>query len=156
MDNIHDVEWLRNVINEAISGYLNENKIKQEHRALTPDELLEYDIIALDCTKYDSQILAKSLARILYKLKEKGENESDFYCGITNDVVARKSSHESQDYDGKQIEWMVAFKCDSKKTAAEVEEFMNTIWGVSRGKTSTFANGTAPDSDYVYFYRIPR
>ena len=39
MDNIHDVEWLRNVINESISGYLNENKIKAEHRTLTPDEL---------------------------------------------------------------------------------------------------------------------
>ena len=39
MDNIHDVEWLKNVINEAISGYLNENKIKAEHRTLTPNEL---------------------------------------------------------------------------------------------------------------------
>ena len=156
MDNIHDVEWLKNVINEAISGYLNENKIKAEHRALTPDELLVYDIAALDCSKYDSDILAKSLARIMSKLKEPDEKNSDFYCGITNDVVARKSSHESQDYDGKKIEWMVSFKCDSVQTAAEVEEFMNTIWGVSRGKTTTFANGAAPDSDFVYFYRIPQ
>ena len=63
---------------------------------------LECDIAAFDCSKYDSDILAKSLSRIMSKLKEPDEKNSDFYCGITNDVVARKSSHESQDYDGKK------------------------------------------------------
>ena len=98
---------------------------------------LECDIAALDCSKYDSDILAKSLSRIMSKLKEPDEKNSDFYCGITNDVVARKSSHESQDYDGKKIEWMVSFMCDSVKTAVEADiatDKWTSFWFIN-GKT---------------------
>lgn len=153
---IHDSNWLMNVINEAVTKYVAENKAKEAHRALSPDELAEYGIVAYDCTEYNSDIIAKAAWKVICNIKEQGEKASDFYCGITNDVVARKSAHESDDYRGKTIEYMIAFKCDSMKTAAEVEQFLNTIWSVSRGKTNTFANGAAPDSDYVYFYRIPK
>lgn len=155
-DNIRDIDWLKNIINKAVIQYVNENKTKQAHRNLSPVELMHYDIVALDCSEYNSEILAEAAFEIISRMKGRDEKYEDFYCGITNDVVTRKASHESQDYNGKKIEYMIAFKCDSKKTAAEVEEFLNTIWSVSRGKTSNFANGAAPDSDFVYFYRIPK
>lgn len=151
-----DEEWLRKIINEAIQEQINENKIKEEHRALTPEQLKEYGIKLFDGTKYDEDTIARELWKIINKIRKDGENPDDFYCGITNDIVSRKSSHESQDYGGKEIKRVIAVKCDTSDTAAKVEEIMNERHHVSRGKTKTFGNGGKSDSDYVYVYWIPK
>lgn len=151
-----DEEWLRKIINEAIQEQINENKIKEEHRALTPEQLKEYGINLFDGTKYSEDTIARALWKVISTIKKDSENPDDFYCGITNDIVSRKSSHESQDYGGKEIKRIYAVKCDTPDSAAKVEEIMNDRYQVSRGKTKTFGNGMKPDTDYVYVYRIPK
>lgn len=153
---IFDEEWLRRTINEANQEKLNENKVKEEHRALTPEQLKEYGITFFDGKEYDEDTIARALWRIIKKINKEGETPNDFYCGITNDIVSRKSAHESEDYDGKEIKRLFAIKCDSFETAAKVEEIMDERHHVSRGKTKTFGNGGKSDSDYVYVYRIPK
>lgn len=38
-------EWLHRIIKEAIQGVVNENKVKEEHRALSAEELRKYGIV---------------------------------------------------------------------------------------------------------------
>jgi hypothetical protein len=70
--------------------------------------------------------------------------------------VTRKEGHESKDYGGNTIEFVIALQCADMKLAAATEYFMHKQYGFSIGKTETYANGAAPDSDYVYIYRIPK
>ena len=49
MDNsIFDEEKLHRFIKEAIQRVINENKVKEEHRALSAEELLQYGISFLE------------------------------------------------------------------------------------------------------------
>lgn len=153
---IFDDEWLRQIIDEAIKQVLNEHKAKEAHRALSADELRQFGIQYFDFRKYSAYEIARALLFAFEKIKRQGEESSDFYCGITNDIVTRKSDHESKDYGGKAIDCVIALQCADMKTAADTEYIMHKKYGFSMGKTETYANGAAPDSDYVYIYRIPK
>lgn len=155
-NDVYDGKWLRQVIDEAIQQVLNENKVKEAHRALTADELRQYDIECFDFRKHQAYEIARALMYAFEKIKQQGDETSDFYCGITNDVVKRKEDHENKDYNGKKINIVLALKCADMKTAADTELIMHRRYGFSMGKTETYANGAAPDSDYVYIYRIPK
>ncbi len=155
-NNIHDEKWLKQVIDEAILQVLNENKTKEAHRALSANELRKYGIEYFDFKKYSANEIARALLYAFGKIKLAEEKTSDFYCGITNDIVTRKGDHESSDYGGKTIDYVLALQCADMKTAADTELIMHNRYGFSMGKTETYANGAAPDSDYVYIYRIPR
>lgn len=47
-------------------------------------------------------------------------------------------------------------QCANMKTAADTEYIMHKQYSFNMGKTETYANGAAPDSDYVYIYRISK
>lgn len=155
-NDIHDNKWLKHVIDEAIQQVLNENKVKEQHRALTADELRQYGIEYFDFKKYHAHEIARALLYAFGKIKKEGEETSDFYCGITNDIVKRKADHESKDYNGKTIDYVMALQCANMRTAAETELIMHKQYGFSIGETENYANGAAPDSDFVYIYRIPQ
>lgn len=153
---IYDEKWLKQVIDEAIQEMINENKVKEQHRALSAEELLKYGIVYVDAQKFSAQETVEILLNIFERIKKEGEATSDFYCGITNDIVKRKADHESKDYGGNTIEFVIALQCVEMKTAAATEYFMHKQYGFSIGETENYANGAAPDSDYVYIYRIPK
>ena len=135
---------------------LNENKVKEEHRALSAEELLQYGIKYADFKKYTADEIARALYYVFDNIKQDGDNASDFYCGITNDIVKRKEDHERDDYNGKVIDFVLTLQCKDMKTAADVELIMHKRFGFSIGDTETYANGAAEDSDFVYIYRIPK
>ena len=157
MDNKnYDDEWLKQILNEAIQQVLNEKKTKEAHRALSAAELRQYGIEYFDFREYPAYEIARALLFAFEKIKQQGEETKDFYCGITNDIVTRKGDHENKDYKGKEIDYVIALQCANMKTAADTELIMHNRYGFSVGKTETYANGAAPDSDYVYIYRIPK
>jgi len=82
------------------------------------------------------------------------DEESDFYCGITNDPDERKTQHESQDHGGRIITKMLAVKCKDKDTAAEVETKMDGE-DFDIGNPPHEANGAKEDSKWVYLYKKP-
>lgn len=149
-------ERLNRIIQEAMQRVLNENKVKEDHRALTADELLQYGIKYADFKKYTADEIARALYYVFDNIKQDGDNTSDFYCGITNDIVKRKEGHERDDYNGKAIDFVLTLQCKDMKTAADVELIMHTRYGFCIGDTETYANGAAEDSDFVYIYRIPK
>lgn len=155
-NDIHDENWLRQVIEEAVQQVLNENKKKEEHRALTAVELQQYGIRLFDFKEYTADAIARAFLYAFDSIKQGGEETSDFYCGITNDIVNRKQEHENRDYGGTSIKLVIALQCADLKTAADTEFIMHKRYGFSMGNTETYANGTAPDSNYVYIYRIPK
>ena len=123
---------------------------------MTADELLQYGIKYADFKKYTADEIARALYYVFNNIKQDGDNASDFYCGITNDIVKRKEDHERDDYNGKAIDFVLTLQCKDMKTAADVELIMHTRFGFCIGETETYANGAADDSDFVYIYRIPR
>lgn len=152
---ILDNEWLKRIIDEAIQEVLNENKQKEEHHTLSADELKKYGIAYCDVKGYSAHEIARTLHSVFVKIKHEGEETSDFYCEITNDIVTRKSDHENKDYDGKKIDYVIALQCADMITAADTEYIMHKRFGFNMGQNETYANGAALDSDYVY-YRIPQ
>ena len=148
-------ERLHRFIKEAIQRVINENKVKEEHRALSAEELRKYGIVYEDFKEFTADGIARVLYYVFDNIKQDGDNISDFYCGITNDIVKRKEDHERDDYNSKTIDAVFAFQCKNKKTAADVEMIMYTRYGFCIGETETYANGAAEDSDIVYIYRIP-
>lgn len=149
-------EWLHRIIKEAIQRVINENKVKEEHRALSAEELLQYGIMYFDSKEYTADEIARALYHVYEKIKQDGDKTSDFYCGITNDIVKRKEDHERDDYNGKAIDFVLTLQCKDMKTAADVEMIMRFRFGFCIGETETYANGAADDSDFVYIYRIPK
>lgn len=154
--NVYDDEWLRQIIFEAVRKVLNENKVKEEHRALTPDELRQYGIACYDFRERKADEIARALMYAFEQIKEQGDETSDFYCGITDDIVTRKADHEKKDYNGNKINLVLVLQCSDVKTVADTEFIMHKRYGFSMGNTETYANGAASDSDYVYIYRIPK
>lgn len=150
-----DEEKLNEIINEAIQLVINENKVKEEHRALSAEDLLQKGILYYDFKEYTADEIARALCYVFDKIKRKDDETSDFYCGITNDIVKRKEDHERDDYGGTAIDMVVTLQCKNMKTAADVEWIMHKRFGFSIGDTETYANGAAEDSDFVYIYRIP-
>lgn len=155
-NDIHDEKWLKKIIDEAIQHVLNENKTKEEHRALSAEDLRNYGIEYLNAKEFGADGIARALLFIYESIKQNGAEPADFYCGITNDIVKRKEEHEQNDYDGNKIELIIALQCADMKTAADTEFIMHKRYGFYMGETETYANGAAPDSDYVYIYRIPK
>ena len=155
-NNVHDGNWLKQVIDEAIQRVLNENAIKEKHRSLTADELHQYGIESFDFREHQANEIARALFYAFGEIRLQGDETKDFYCGITNDIVKRKEDHENKDHNGKKIDFVLALQCANMKTAADTEFIMHKLYGFSMGKTETYANGAAPDSDFVYIYRIPK
>lgn len=155
-NDFYDEKWLKQVIDEAIQHVLSENKVKEQHRALTAEELREYGITYFNFKDHGAYETSRALLYAFEKIKQKEDETRDFYCGITNDIVTRKQEHESKDYNGKKIDFVLVLQCQDMKTAANTEFIMHKQYGFNMGKTETYANGAAPDSDYVYIYRIPR
>lgn len=155
-NNVFGKEKSHRIIQEAIQRVLNENKIKEEHRALTADELLQYGIMYFDFKENTADEIVSALRYAFDNIKQDGDNASDFYCGITNDIVKRKEDHERDDYNGKAIDVVFTLQCKDVKTAADVELIMHTRYEFCIGETETYANGAADDSDFVYIYRIPK
>ena len=155
-NNIFDEEKLHRFIKEAIQRVINENKVKEEHRALSAEELRKYGIVYADFKEFTADGIARALYHVYEKIKQDGDKASDFYCGITNDIVKRKEDHERDDYNAKAIDAVFTLQCKDMKTAADVELIMNKQFGFSIGETETYANGAAEDSDFVYLYRIPK
>ena len=149
-------EKLHKIIKEAIQRVINENKVKEEHRALSAEELIQYGIMYFDSKEYTADEIARALYYVFDYIKQDGDNTSDFYCGITNDIVKRKEDHERDDYNGKAIDAVFTLQCKDLKTAADVEMIMRFRFGFCIGETETYANGAADDSDFVYIYRIPK
>ena len=82
------------------------------------------------------------------------DSKSHFYCGIARDPEERISDHEREDHDGKEIELAIAYECDSKEIAGEVESLMrNRQFDI--GGTRREANGAVEETKYVYLYRKP-
>lgn len=80
----------------------------------------------------------------LYKYKY-GERASDYYCGVTNDVIKNLARHNIDCY-------FSASRCDTAEIAAEVEERLGEM-GFDIGGVEHGGNGAAEDSVYVYMYR---
>lgn len=136
---------------------LMENEIKETHRAYSNEKLESHGIFKTDKRYTDSiDVISNYLNHQCSNLKLNGDKPSDFYCGITNDVVARKDAHERDDYAGKKIALMVAVQCKNASIAERVEVKMHDEYGFYIGETQTMGNGAAEDSDYVYIYRIPK
>lgn len=154
-NNIFDEEKLHRIIKEAMQRVLNENKVKEEHRALSAEELRKYGIMYFDSKEYTADEIARALRYVFDNIKQDEDNASDFYCGITNDIVKRKEDHERDDHNGKAIDAVFTLQCKDMKTAADVELIMHKQFGFSIGDTEIYANGAAEDSDIVYIYRIP-
>ena len=153
---IYDENWLRQVIEEAMQHVLNENKKKEEHRALSAEELKKYGILYFNLKENTAHEIAKALLYAFGKIRQGSETTSDFYCGITNDIVSRKYDHEQKDYAGREIEFVIALQCADMKTAADTDMIMHRQYGFYMGKIETYGNGAVEDSDYVYIYRIPK
>lgn len=150
-----DEEKLNEIIKEAIQRVINENKIKEEHKALSAEDLLQKGILYYDLKKYTADEIARALCYVFDNIKQEYDKTSDFYCGITNDIVKRKEDHERDDYGDTAIDMVVTLQCKNMKTAADVERIMHHRYGFFIGGTDTYANGAAEDSDFVYIYRIP-
>ena len=155
-NNVHDGNWLKQVIDEAIQRVINENAIKEKHRSLTADELRQYGIECFAFREHQANEIARAFFYAFGEIRQQGDETRDFYCGITNDIVKRKEDHENKDYNGNKIDFVLALQCANMKTAADTEFIMHKQYGFSMGKTETYANGAAPDSDFVYIYRIPK
>ena len=155
-NDIYDEKWLKQVIDEAIQHVLNENKLKEEHRVLSTEDLGNLGIEYLNAKEFGADEIARALLFIYESIKRNGEEPADFYCGITNDIVKRKDEHEHNDYGGKKIDLVIALQCADMKTAADTEFIMHRRYGFYMGETETYASGAAQDSDYVYIYRIPK
>lgn len=70
------------------------------------------------------------------------ERPANFYCGITNDLGARKQQHNVDD--------LIAYvKCDSFDTARQIENLLHET-GYDTGKQLGHGQG---DSIFVYMYR---
>lgn len=123
---------------------------------MSAEELRQYGIRYYDFKVYTSDEIARALCYVFDNIKQEDDETSDFYCGITNDIVKRKEDHERVDYGGKAIDMVVTLQCKNKKTAVDVEWIMHKRFGFSIGDTETYANGAAEDSDFVYIYRIPK
>ena len=155
-NNVFGKEKSHRIIKEAIQRVINENKVKEEHRALSAEELRKYGIVYADFKEFTADGIARALYHVYENIKQDGDNTSDFYCGITNDIVKRKEDHERDDHNSKTIDAVFAFQCKNKKTAADVEMMMYTRYGFCIGETETYTNDAADDSDFVYIYRIPK
>ena len=139
------------------SSCLIEAEIKRAHRAYSNEDFLSYGIQKTDKSYTNSLGVISDYLNLQYSnMKLNGDKSSDFYCGITNDVVARKAAHERDDYAGKKIALMVAVQCKNADVAERVEKKMHDEYGFYIGETQTMGNGAAEDSDYVYIYRIPK
>lgn len=102
----------------------------------------------------DAKTIARMM-RIWYLSKMKiGDRKSRFYCGITNDPQTRMSTHEREDHEGREIEKVVVYECDSVNIAIEVETKMSQQ-GFDIGDPCHDGNGAVEDSKYVYLYRKP-
>lgn len=66
MDKIYDESWLSKIIEET-EATLNEEKIKNEHRALSSEELKEFGIYLSDGTKYDYKKSEMRYGKSLWK-----------------------------------------------------------------------------------------
>lgn len=155
-NNVFGKEKSHRIIQEAMQRVLNENKVKEEHRALSAEELLQYGIMYFDFKENTADEIVSALRYVFDNIKQDGDNASDFYCGITNDIVKRKEDHERDDYNAKAIDAVFTLQCKDVKTAADVELIMHTRYRFCIGETETYANGAADDSDFVYIYRIPK
>lgn len=56
--------------------------------------------------------------------RETNDNRIKFYCGITNDPETRKDTHEREDHDGREVEKMLVYECDSVEIATDTESIM--------------------------------
>lgn len=133
---------------------LMESSIKRKHRSMSHKDLYAINILMVDGRDCNADDIVEYLKGVYEQEKFEFEAQEDFYCGITNDIVSRKSAHEREDYDGDEIGKVFVVKCKSKTIAADVEIKMSKL-GFSIGDTNKRANGAAPDSDMVYLYRIP-
>lgn len=128
---------------------------KEQHRSMSVEELVERGIKMLNNGIIDGEEAFNLLTRQFGNIKYEEESPSDFYCGITNDLVDRKYKHEHEDYQDNEIECMYAVKCISSDVASRVEDVMHSV-GFNIGGVKKGGNGKADDSDYVYMYRIPK
>lgn len=133
----------------------NESASKDAHRAMDKNELIDKDIVLLSEQPVNCDEGYSLLAGQCDKIKDAIETASAFYCGITNDLVDRKYKHEHDDYNGKSIDKVYAVKCTDADTACKLEGLMHSV-GFNTGDDRKGGNGAAPDTDYVYFYRIPK
>ena len=134
---------------------LNESSSKDSHRAMSKDDLAIKDIILLSDQTVNRDEGYSLLAGQCDRIKAASENASAFYCGITNDLVDRKYKHEHDDYNDKTIDKVYAVKCTDADTACKLEGLMHSV-GFNTGNDTSGGNGAAPDTDFVYFYRIPK
>ena len=81
--------------------------------------------------------------------------KSEFYCGITNDMDANYSRHKNAEFKGKEFEYVSIYQCDNAETAAQVENLMR-LKHFDCGDTTTFGNGGADDSVFVYMFKKPQ
>lgn len=128
--------------------------VKAKHRSLSAEELKEKGIVLIEKGFKSSKDIADYFKMLYNAYQNPGDAHSSFYCGITNDMVNRKQTHEFEDYAGKEIETIFLVKCENLEMAAEVEKLMRDE-GFDTGKSDTEANGAAPDTDFVYMYRKP-
>ena len=61
-------EKLNEIIKEAIQRVINENKIKEEHRALFAEDLLQKGILYYDFKKYTADEIARALCYVFFLL----------------------------------------------------------------------------------------
>lgn len=78
----------------------------------------------------------------------------EFYCGITNDMDANYSRHKNAEFEGEDFEYVSIYQCEDAETAAKVEEIMRQKH-FDCGSTTTFGNGGAEDSVFVYMFKKP-
>lgn len=133
----------------------NLDESKEQHRAMSVEELAENGIKMLCDRIVDGEEAFHLLTNEFGKIKGDIESPSNFYCGITNDLVDRKYKHEHDDYQDNEIECVYAVKCISSDVASRVEGVMRSV-GFNIGEVKKGGNGKADDSDYVYIYRIPK
>lgn len=84
---IIDEEKLNRIINEAIQRVINESKEKERHRAMSAEDLQQLGIVYFDFKIFTSEEIARTLCYVFDNIKLKDDKTSDFYCGITNDIV---------------------------------------------------------------------
>ena len=83
------------------------------------------------------------------------DTRNDFYCGITNAPETRIRDHVSNDYNGKEINNIIVYECDSVDISFEVEKLMGNK-GFDIGNPPHEGNGAAIDSCYIYLFKKPR
>ena len=82
------------------------------------------------------------------------ESPKRFYVGITKDMDQNYSRHKSEDFEGKDFEYIVICKCKDADTAAKIEQTLGDQ-NFYIGKDNIGGKGGTEDSVYVYMYKIP-